>query len=198
MNIPTFSILVIGASGCGKTAFINKQKSPNMVKEHIPSIQLTTTSIIYPTSSGKTRLMLIEANELNEKISFMGISGCLIFFDLGNPHGHEELKVWHEGLKRILTDTIPIIFVGNKSDKELNLDFFGDHMNYGCPYYEISSANNKNIRKPLLELLKILRFDDKLEIGYELEPTSPSMKRSYVPDNMFEVYFNTQGYAILC
>lgn len=133
----TFTINVVGATGVGKTSFINRHFNGEFNND-----PKTNASIELYTNAGPVIFKLIEST------SPVVADGYIVMFNLREK---ETYKYVHDCLNQI---TKPKVLCGNKADELDTVSTYDKP--YDCEFYFISAKGMYNYEKPFYSLCKSL------------------------------------------
>lgn len=154
-HIPTIAIL--GDSGVGKTAYIQRLTTGHFSRSYTP----TLSSTIHTCSAGFTlengmpftfRLIDVDSSELALG-SYGNIDAAIIMFDFTALSTYTNLTHWYD-IVREEYPTIPIVLVGNKAESldsyqvsRLDVRFHRQHPD--IKYYDLSVKACYQFDKPI-------------------------------------------------
>ncbi|MHA1409765.1 MAG: Rab family GTPase [Candidatus Odinarchaeia archaeon] len=163
-----FKIIIVGDEAVGKTCLIKRY-----------------TDNIFPTAADQTigidfAIKQLTVNESPIKLQLWdfggqehyryfqhtfcdGANGAIISFDLSNPLSFRNIPYWLEFLENNLTEKVPIIIVGNKSDiKDTKVNWnkkMSIYIKKGFNYFETSALENISVEPPFYYLTKRILSD---------------------------------------
>ena len=117
-----FKVLVIGESGVGKTAIMQRYCNNSFDPVYISTIGVDFKPKITNVKGKKVKIQIWDTagQERFRNITqqyYRGAQGVLIVYDVTNMSSFNKIKSWFVGLKEKTIDTLPNIFlVGNKTD----------------------------------------------------------------------------------
>ena len=123
MEKPIFNakVVLVGNSGVGKTTYVNRLKTGEFRKFHIPTLGVETLSTVkFQTSHGPISFELWDTAG-KERFSglkdgyYMEADAFLILVDVCNSDSCNSINKWHHDVHRCCP-SIPCVVVGNKSD----------------------------------------------------------------------------------
>ena len=187
-------VVVLGDSGVGKTASINRfvyQKTSTNLKETIGTNCFTKTIkyndgnvidfIIWDTA-GQERFHSVTS------IFYRGTNACILVFDITNRKSFERLEFWREQMinntESGLVDYLSFIIFANKSDLEKERTVSNEEIQeyaklHNLQYFDVSAFTGENIEKGFIELGKL--FIDSLE---KLEIVNQTLSLKQTTENI--------------
>ena len=159
-----YNVILLGNSGLGKTSII-RRLSTNIFLEYFTTTigcDLTIYYVKYRNKkykltfrdpSGQERFKVVTKNFLRN------VDGVLFIFDVSDEKSFLDLESWYS-LYEEENEKITGLLIGNKCDLPYKVDknecekFAEEH---GLDYMELSSKEDKNIKKAVIFLLKKIR-----------------------------------------
>ena len=150
-----FVIQLIGNRGVGKTTWIERLRTGEFTKVHVPSDYPRVTRISFNTNVGKVEMDIHESDTIPNK------DGYIAMFDV------TDRQSFIDTVKLIDSETTIDAVVGNKVDHRdrivmpqeiLCSDWFYDHCS-SIKYFDISAKSNYEFEKPFLHLIRKLKND---------------------------------------
>ena len=157
-----FKILLIGDSGTGKSAMLNRYVDNNFDYDISSTIGVdfkikyllhnnNTIKLQVWDTAGQERFKTITSNY------YRGVQGIVILFDLSNYESFKNIEGWLKEIEKYCNSEHSKIIIGNKSDKaryynitdEIN-DFIKKN---GYQYIEVSAKEDSNIEEGFLLLI---------------------------------------------
>jgi GTP-binding nuclear protein Ran len=135
----TFKIAILGAKGCGKSAWMRRHATGKFLKDPIP---LSACELNFVTNKGIYRVILSEGKCERDASIYM--------MDLTKPQ--DELKIE----KRLKKCFGPKVLCGNKCDRKVAKTPLAFVRSLKETYFDISAKSNYNFEKPFLYLLREL------------------------------------------
>jgi small GTP-binding protein len=198
-QIPSFKVVIAGATGVGKSSIINRLVQ-NDFNEHGPA---TCGADFYPyTCSAGTDTIRLQIWDTAGQERFRAISrsyfrnavGAILVYDLTSVASFDEVANWLAELHSLALPNAHILLVGNKSDLEAKRQV---GMNYVKEFadrnhleaLETSARSGKGVREAFARLAlevytKVLRNEIRPLTGVrgmrvaELTATEPGKKKS--------------------
>lgn len=188
-----FKILLIGDSGTGKSAMLNRYVDNNFEYDISSTIGVdfkikyllhnnNTIKLQVWDTAGQERFKTITSNY------YRGVQGIIILFDLSNYDSFKNIEGWLKEIEKYCNSEHSKIIIGNKSDKaryykitdEIN-DFIKKN---GYQYIEVSAKEDSNIEEGFLLLIDTIFKELKpKKININLEKLESSKK------DKIKVYF---------
>ena len=147
-------VVMIGSSGVGKTALVERISSSEFNDVHIPTVGAQFVSLEFKTDTGKVNIELWDTAGQEVFRSLVGFyardaKGAFLVVDLTSRSALDELEKWVEFIKENTPDSKIILF-GNKTDlvnervvSESDLAKFADTHSY--IYFEGSAKTGENV-----------------------------------------------------
>ena len=158
----TFKVVVVGASGVGKTAIVTQLVSGNFREENQPTIGVEFKSYNVQVDDESIRLQIWDTagQERFRSVSkayFRNAVGAILVFDLTSRLTYDELNLWLNDINSLCAPNAQIILVGNKTDltdsrqvtEEEALDFSKRN---NIQYLETSAKSGDNIKESFVRL----------------------------------------------
>lgn len=151
----TYKIVLVGNSGSGKTALINRLLTGKFSKEYTPTTRTTITSLTFKTTCSEITFDVYDFSGAKEGFNcnqYLNAHGCISMFDVSK----DEIEMSSQ-IKEVLeiTGEIPVIICANKVELNSQHTHASD--------YDISVLSNSNCITPFLTLARILTECSKLE-----------------------------------
>jgi small GTP-binding protein len=117
----SFKIVVVGASGVGKTAIVNHLITRTFKEESQPTIGVEFKSYSLSAEDENVKLQIWDTagQERFRSVSkayFRNAAGAILVFDLTQRSTFEEVNVWINDLNTLCLPNAVILLVGNKTD----------------------------------------------------------------------------------
>jgi small GTP-binding protein len=158
----TFKVVVVGASGVGKTAIVHQLINKNFKEESQSTIGVEFKSYSLQTDSETVKLQIWDTagQERFRSVSkayFRNALGAVLVFDLTNKPSLDELDGWINDLNSLSAPNAVIILAGNKADLTEERIVTENEARetakrYGLDYLETSAKNGDNIAETFVRL----------------------------------------------
>ena len=174
----------MGDLSVGKSSFIYRFIEDKFNSDQIPStgFDLKTADLIIDNKNIRIQLWDSAGQEKYNSITknlLLRVQGLIILFDLTNQETFDNLSKWIEIIKEHCGHTIPILFVGNKSDLEENRvvkkeDISRYVKKEKAKYIKTSCKTGDNIKKAVNIICKKIIYSSTLkrETSFSLEASS--------------------------
>jgi len=165
-EVKEYNVLLVGATGAGKTSFIARHCGGEFLKEYHPTTRLSVSSCDFNTSAGKVVLNLWEVSDaLSAKLRhacYFGTDAVIVMYDAASELSYEAVRNYRRDINYYMCG--PIIIAGNKCDREDRIprDPIITCHKFGFPCYELSTKSGYNCEKPFIHLLRELTGEDDL------------------------------------
>jgi small GTP-binding protein len=157
-----FKVIVVGASGVGKTAIVNQLANHTFKEESQPTIGVEFKSWSLQTDSETLKLQIWDTagQERFRSVSkayFRNALGAVLVFDLTIKASFEELNTWINDLNILCAPNAYIILVGNKTDLAedrvvTEVEGAETAKRYGIEYLETSAKSGDHIADAFVRL----------------------------------------------
>jgi len=152
-----YKCVLIGASGVGKTSFVNRHVTGKFSNRYKPTDRVKVTSLVFHTREGdiKFNIWEIAGNHKYQetRAALMKDADCaILMMDLQNKESAVTLQAMYEHILKICPN-IPMVLSGNKHQPEVNRLNPSD---CEIPYIALNVKRNFNITKPFLCLAEQL------------------------------------------
>ncbi len=161
----SFKVIIVGPSAVGKTSLLNRfvHNEYAMKYKLTIGVDFLTKSIEYqPSKFVKLHIWDIGGQErfkFLHRSFYEGASGALLVFDLSRQNTFSSMKSWLSEMRSIMTNDIPKVIIGNKTDLIPEIGQIIDRSaveqyakNEDCFYIETSAKTGENVEKAFLEL----------------------------------------------
>ena len=116
-----FKVVVVGASGVGKTAIVNQLVNGQFREEGQPTIgvEFKSYSVLADDKNVKLQIWDTAGQERFRSVSkayFRNAVGAILVFDLTQRSSFEDLNNWLNDLRALSSPNAYIILIGNKLD----------------------------------------------------------------------------------
>jgi small GTP-binding protein len=157
-----FKVVVVGASGVGKTSLVEKLLTGGFHEETQPTIGVQFKS--YPLQSDGEAIKLQiwdtagqERFRAVSKAYFRNAVGGILVFDLTNRQSFDDLNTWINDLTTLCAPKAHVVLVGNKVDLvhareivESEAQAFAQR--YDLVYIETSAKSGSNVTEAFVRL----------------------------------------------
>ncbi|MFX1346305.1 MAG: Rab family GTPase [Promethearchaeota archaeon] len=161
----THKVIIVGPSAVGKTSLLNRFVHNQFALKYKLTIgvDFLTKIVEYePSKSIKLHIWDIGGQErfkFLHRSFYEGASGALLVFDLSRQKTFTSMKTWLSEMRSIMTNEIPKVIVGNKSDLIPEIGQIIERetveqyaKNEECGYVDTSAKTGDNVEKAFLEL----------------------------------------------
>lgn len=119
-----FKIVLLGDSSVGKSAIITRYfKNEFFINsKSTVGVELHSKNIVYKDKKIKAQIWDTSGQERYKAITssyFKGAKGAIIVYDITKRETLKNAEEWHHLLKQSNSETMIVMLVGNKEDKEL-------------------------------------------------------------------------------
>ena len=158
----SFKVVVVGASGVGKTAIVHHLIEGNFREEGQPTIGVEFKSYTVQADSEVVKLQIWDTagQERFRSVSkayFRNALGAILVYDITQRPSFDELNMWLNDLRALAAPNASIIMIGNKLDLaeerqivESEAEEFAKR--YNLEYFETSAKNGDNIKDAFIRL----------------------------------------------
>jgi small GTP-binding protein len=117
----SFKVVVVGASGVGKTALVTQLVTQTFKSECQPTIGVEFKSYVIPSEDDTVRLQIWDTAGQERfrsvaKAYFRNAYGAVLVFDLTAKASFDELGAWVNDLNALCIPNAYVVMVGNKAD----------------------------------------------------------------------------------
>ena len=157
-----FKIVVVGASGVGKTAIVNQLVNKNFKEEGQPTIGVEFKSFSLEAGDEHVRLQIWDTagQERFRSVSkayFRNAVGAVLVFDITEKQSFDELNMWINDLNTLCAPNAYIILVGNKTDRAEERAVSESEAQetakrYNLEYLETSAKSGENVQEAFVRL----------------------------------------------
>ena len=118
---PHFKVVMLGDSGVGKTALVNRISEGVFNEAHVPTVGSQFIALPLEVNKRKMTLELWDTAGQERYRSILPLytqnsSGILLVFDISSSQPLQYIHHWLEYIKENVSKKIPIFLVGNKYD----------------------------------------------------------------------------------
>ena len=165
MGITRKQLILVGDSGCGKSALALRLTHALFAESYIPTtFESRTTDII--TESGNTKLILQDTSGSKDcqalrKLAYEGCCGVLLCFDLTNKSSYESIETRWVPEINSMAPGVPVFLAGCKKDSvqtdritsEQKIEELVQRIG-ATGYLECSAFTDENVEKIFKELVE--------------------------------------------
>ena len=158
----SFKIVVVGSSGVGKSAMVQRLIDGTFREEGQSTVGVEFKSFICPLEDQSVKLQIWDTagQERFKSVSkayFRNAVGAILVYDITNDTSFEDLSNWLHDLQSLCNPNAFILLVGNKADLESQRqvgvqqanDFAQQHR---LDYLETSALSGQNISESFTRL----------------------------------------------
>jgi GTP-binding nuclear protein Ran len=174
-----FKVVVAGAPGAGKTAFVRRHRTGAFkARHHEPTLGVEAHPLRFHTTAGPVTLRVWDlAGELQRaglgEGYYDGAQGLLAFYDLTRLETLAVARAVLEGHAGL-----PAVLVGAKVDltdeNVVRVHPLGAGADAALPFWEVSTRTGYNFEKPVLSLMRFLVGDPMLSFA-DAAPVAPEL-----------------------
>ena len=160
--VSTYKTVVVGASGVGKTAIVQRLVDKTFSDESQPTIGVEFKC--FETKSGNDSIKLNiwdtagqEKFRAVSKAYFRNAVGAVLVFSLTDKQSFEDLDAWMNDIHALCASNAVVLVVGNKSDlrdercvSESDAQSFAER--HGIEYIETSALDGANVSETFVRL----------------------------------------------
>lgn len=120
-----YKILLVGKSGVGKTAFVDRLLGKEFEKEHRPTEGVLRREVTVNSNEGEFTFEMIELSDYRknaEDITPREVNAAIVMYGMDDLSSMTDRERWRT-LITVSNDSIPIILVGNKGDLSGHIGF---------------------------------------------------------------------------
>eukprot|EP01060_Flectonema_neradi_P034388 TRINITY_DN6023_c0_g1_i1.p1 TRINITY_DN6023_c0_g1~~TRINITY_DN6023_c0_g1_i1.p1 ORF type:complete len:222 (+),score=41.52 TRINITY_DN6023_c0_g1_i1:54-668(+) len=171
-----YKIIIVGDSGCGKTAVTRRYAHDLYQHNWKPTIGVDFTMKTLTASEGTFTLQIWDVAGQERygqmtRIYYQGAVGAIVLFDINRQHTFASVTKWKQDIdsKVFLSDDspIPCVLVANKCDAAALSDFkTNEEMDAFCEengfvaWFEASALKNVNIKASFSKLVENIVEND--------------------------------------
>lgn len=162
-----YKVLLIGESGVGKTAMIQRYKNPDLkLPNYLPTIGIDFRLVDLVVDGLKVRVQLWDTvgQERYRTMTtnfFRGANGILLLYDVTDPESFTLVANWIIQLKEKDLDEEEVFIIGNKIDLADRCISYKEGKNfaasYGFKYYETSAKTGENVDEVIQNLVNNIK-----------------------------------------
>lgn len=148
-----YKLILVGDSGTGKTAYINRVVTGNFERSHIPTLDTTISNVV----SNEVPFTVWDIPSTTFAPSGLENADCaIIMFDVLCMNTYINVKRWYHTIRQICGD-IPIVLCGNKVDVPNGRIVTCKHIKFhrtkpNIQYCDISAKSCYNFERPFIWL----------------------------------------------
>ena len=181
-GIIQLKIVLLGELGVGKSTFFNTikeyvdYKKEENKKEKNKIIEDNYLSTLIKYENHFIKINIFDAPDQDKYLNFIKHSikyanGIFLLYDITNIKSFYNLNQWIDIIQNLIDiKKVPIVFIGNKLDKEnerviSEIDILNNIQRFNCSFLEISSLNIKHVKGAIdLMIRNILNKIKKIKI----------------------------------
>ena len=181
-GIIQLKIVILGDLGVGKSTFFKtikeyvKYKKEENKKEKNKIIEDNYLSTLIKYENHFIKINIFDAPDQDKYLNFIKHSikyanGIFLLYDITNIKSFYNLNQWIDIIQNLIDiKKVPIVFIGNKLDKEnerviSEIDILNNIQRFNCSFLEISSLNIKHVKGAIdLMIRNILNKIKKIKI----------------------------------
>lgn len=175
----SFKVIVVGESGTGKTAIIQRLINNTFRSESQATVGVEFKSFNCEIDGKPTKLQIWdtagqEKSKSVAKSYFRNAVGALLVYDVTDRHSYEEVEIWLSDIQCLSHPNSVIILVGNKTDLmdtrvigQKEAEYFAER--HGILYIETSAKDGSNVQDTFLNLAR--EIYNKVNSGSLILPT---------------------------
>ena len=181
-GIIQLKIVLLGELGVGKSTFFNTikeyvdYKKEENKKEKNKIIEDNYLSTLIKYENHFININIFDAPDQDKYLNFIKHSikyanGIFLLYDITNIKSFYNLNQWIDIIQNLIDiKKVPIVFIGNKLDKEnerviSEIDILNNIQRFNCSFLEISSLNIKHVKGAIdLMIRNILNKIKKIKI----------------------------------
>ena len=184
--VNTYKIVVVGASGVGKTAIVQRLVDNTFIEENQPTIGVEFKT--FPARVGEDQVKLNiwdtagqEKFRSVSKAYFRNAVGAVLVFSIDNRDSFDSLDGWLNDLHMLAATNSVILCIGNKCDLEesrviMNSEASAFAERHGLEFLETSAKDGKNSTETFVRLAnKILECVKSGEIKGNFSLATPPL-----------------------
>ena len=192
LNAHAFKVVVVGASGVGKTAIVQHLTTGNFREESQPTIGVEFKSYNFQAEGDSIKLQIWDTAGQDRfrsvsKAYFRNALGAILMFDLTSKQSFDDLNVWINDLQSLCAPNAHIILIGNKLDLEDDRQIDSNEpqafaQRYNLNYLETSAKDGNNVSEAFIRLgTEILRKVKDGEITLPKPPAATKLVEEEKP-----------------
>jgi len=162
-------LIILGESGVGKTAILNKYVNGKFIEEHKATIgaDFLTKELNLDDKLVTLQIWDTAGQERFQSLGnafYRGSDACVLVYDITNDQSFKKIEEWRSNfISQASPDEpkkFPFLLLGNKSDKDsqrqvdkLQADTYA--RSQGMRFYETSAVNGANIEDAIKDITSI-------------------------------------------
>ena len=157
-----FKIVVVGASGVGKTAIVQRLIDGTFTEDSQPTVGVAFKSFICPMEHDSVKLQIWDTAGQERfrsvsKVYFRKAVGAVLVYDITSDASFEDLQNWLRDIRQLSNPNAFVLLVGNKSDRsgerEVGIQQAKDFaQRHRLEYIETSALNGSNVTEAFTKL----------------------------------------------
>lgn len=182
----SFKVVVVGASGVGKTAIVYQLLNNDFTEEAQPTIGVEFKTYTLQADGEDVKLQIWDTagQERFRSVSkayFRNALGAILVFDITNRQSFDDLNMWLNDLNTLCHPNASIILIGNKADLEEDRQIVESEASayaqrYNMQYLETSAKNGSNVAEAFVRLgSQVLRKvkEGEITIAQDIHTVTP-------------------------
>lgn len=122
MPVKMYKVIVVGDGSVGKTSLISRKILNEFSQQYVPTVGVEIHPMLFDASEDKVCLNIWDCggkpgNRGLEDGYYIDAHIAIVVFDSSSIDSFRNVRKWVESLRRVLSDNVPIIICGNKSEK---------------------------------------------------------------------------------
>ena len=194
-----YKVLLIGESGVGKTAMIQRYKNPELaLHDFLPTIGIDFRLVDLKIDGLRVRVQLWDTvgQERYRTMTtnfFRGANGVLLLFDVTNRESFVLVANWVTSLKSKDIDKEEVFMIGNKIDLDDKRKISYKEgkrfaCSYGFKYFETSAKTGENIDDVIQHLIHNIKdANNPMEDGVESKDNRNDRSRKYRGESVIKL-----------
>ena len=169
-EIATYKVVLVGDTGVGKSCWVQRYLSLGFQRQDKSPLGVEIVQLNLMTNYGHVQFNIWDCSGQEKLGSFsthyLNADCAIIMFDVTSRVTHKNVPKWYKDVFRICRN-IPIVVVGNKvdlNDKKVVAKSVIFNQIKSMQYCELSAKSGYQYEKPLLLLLRMLKYNNKIEL----------------------------------
>ena len=160
---PVLKIILVGEMGVGKTTLLRQFSECKVDPDRISTVQVDyrERSIKVQGNHMKLEIWDTVGQEKHRRLTnnfYRGSQGALIVYDITRRESFDALNLWLQALDGVVSEDLPKILIGNKTDLEVNRvikEYQGEEFasSLGIPFLETSALKLDDVEKAFVMLV---------------------------------------------